>query len=112
MKTLNEDVDPLAAERDLSSKRGKRRGIAGKVASREATEPHNIKVQISIKLDSDVLEHFKARAKLPGAVPYQTQINQALRQVMQHQQTDLPHAELLNDEQFLAALTDRIKARL
>lgn len=111
MKTSNKDMDPLAVERDLSPKKGKRRGTAGKVASPLAIEPHNIKVQISIKLDADVLEHFKAQAKLPGAVPYQTQINQVLREAM-NQQSEQPHSTLLNDEQFLEALTERVKARL
>ena len=33
-------------------------------------------------LDGDIVEHFKRRAARPHAAPYQTQINQALRQVI------------------------------
>ena len=49
----------------------------------EAMEPKNIKVRISTYLDLDVLEFFKARASEPGAAPYQTQINAALRGIME-----------------------------
>jgi len=38
------------------------------------------KVRITIMLDLDLLKFFKSRAGKSGAQPYQTQINQALRE--------------------------------
>lgn len=37
------------------------------------------KVRITIMIDADGLQHFKAKAAAAGAAPYQTQINRALR---------------------------------
>jgi uncharacterized protein (DUF4415 family) len=104
--------DPLARERDLGGKRYVRRRTTGKVLSAEAVEPRNIKVQISIKLDADVLEHFKRRASRPGAAAYQTQINQALREAMQRDEEEFPGAALLRDERFVEALAERVKSHL
>ena len=50
----------------------------------EAFEDRNAKVRISIYLDLDVLNYFKARAK--EGQPYQTQINAELRWVMEREQ--------------------------
>lgn len=50
--------------------------------SKDAQEPRNIKVRVSIYLDLDVLNHFKALAAEPGTPPYQTQINAALRAIV------------------------------
>jgi len=41
-----------------------------------------IKVRITIFIDNDILKFFKARAAKRGKPPYQTQINQALREYM------------------------------
>ena len=104
--------DPLAGSRDLTGKKLVRRGDVGKVVSREAIEPRNIKVHISIKLDADVVECFKERARRAGAAPYQTQINQALRGAMEHDPESFPGEELVRDDRFVEAITERIKARL
>jgi uncharacterized protein (DUF4415 family) len=50
----------------------------------EAFEDRNTKVRISIYLDLDVLNFFKARAE--GGAPYQTQINAELRRIMEQEQ--------------------------
>ena len=112
MKKASSKIDPLASGRDLSDKKFVRRGEVGKVVPAEAVDPRNIKVQISIKLDADVLEYFKTRAQRPGAPPYQTQINQALRAVMDRDPESFPGEDLVRDERFVAAITERIKARL
>ena len=71
----NHDDDPLDRELDLSKlQRLGRLGEMGKVVSCAALEPRNIKVDISIKLDADVLEWFKSTG--PG---YQTRMNAVLR---------------------------------
>lgn len=51
--------------------------------SAEAMEPRNTKVRVSIYLDLDVLNFFKALAEKPGALPYQTQVNAALRDIVE-----------------------------
>jgi uncharacterized protein (DUF4415 family) len=51
--------------------------------SPNAMEPRNTKVRVSIYLDLDVLDFFKTRANKPGAMPYQTQINAILRDIVQ-----------------------------
>jgi len=43
------------------------------------TEKIETKIGIYIKLDRDILQFFKERAKQPNAAAYQTQINNALR---------------------------------
>jgi uncharacterized protein (DUF4415 family) len=65
------------------------------------------KVRITIMLDLDVLKFFKERAAKPGAAPYQTQINQALRDYMTG---GGPGAEdrLLRDQAFISHLAERV----
>ena len=65
------------------------------------------KVRITIMLDHDVLEHFRTRARVAGAEPYQTQINRALRECMDRGGrggTD----HVLNDEGFISQLAERV----
>jgi uncharacterized protein (DUF4415 family) len=72
------------------------------------------KVKITINLDADILEYFKQRAAPPHSAPYQTQINNELRRIMVSDNTtdDLSQAarELLEDDKFIVALKDRLKA--
>jgi uncharacterized protein (DUF4415 family) len=112
MKRTKTEEDPLAGPRDLTGRTFVRRGAAGKVSSPESVEPRNVKVHISIKLDADVLEHFKDRARQSGAAPYQTQINQALREAMERDLESFPGEGLVRDDRFVTAITERIKARL
>ena len=51
----------------------------------EAFEDQRTKVKISMYVDLDVLEHFKARATIGR--PYQTQINEELRKIMEGEQS-------------------------
>jgi len=44
-------------------------------------------VRVALNLDSDVLAYFQARAAKPDAIPYQAQINAALRKAMVSEQT-------------------------
>jgi BrnA antitoxin of type II toxin-antitoxin system len=55
----------------------------------------------------DVLDFFKARAAKPGAEPYQTQINRALREYMEREHGRATSARL-DDEGFISHLAERV----
>jgi hypothetical protein len=61
-------------------------------------------------LDKDIVDYFKAKAEEPGALPYQTQINQALRQVIQSKTEGVKDA-LLKDPDFIRAVANEINQR-
>ena len=75
------------------------------------------KVQITMKLDLDVLNHFKERASEPNAAPYQTQINCELRAIMENnlkakgkkQKVKGEFDGLLGNKKFLKALAKDLK---
>lgn len=76
----------------------------------EARQPHNIKVRTNIHLDLDVINFFKQRAKAPGALPYQTQINAELRRAMvERRSDDVDINKLLHNERLLTALAKRVR---
>lgn len=66
----------------------------------EAMEPRYTKVRISIYLDLDVLDYFKARAAKDGT-PYQTQVNAELRALMEREQKDDDPAAQLREAKGL-----------
>lgn len=70
------------------------------------------KVKITIYLDGDVVEHFRVRAEQPNAAPYQTQINNELRKVMENGSVKTASVErdILNDKKFLKALKKKLEA--
>lgn len=70
----------------------------------------NGKVKISMYLDADILEYFRARAEPPHAAPYQTQINNELRKIMENNSTDAASElnDILNNEEFLRALKEKL----
>jgi len=80
-------------------------------AKKGATNPENCKVEISLNLDSDVLEYFRARADAPNAAPYQTQINNELRRIMENDSWEIQSIEndILNNEEFLRALKEKLE---
>ncbi|EKD73891.1 MAG: hypothetical protein ACD_45C00158G0005 [uncultured bacterium] len=73
----------MKPEYDLKKMKVKRRGVLPMMRAKAAD---HVKVRITISLDKDVIQYFKAEAKHPGTLPYQTQINQALRHLI-----DEPH---------------------
>ncbi len=70
------------------------------------------KVKITIYLDGEVVEYFRDRAEQQNAAPYQTQINNELRKVMESGSTDTQSVErdMLNDKKFLKALKKKLEA--
>ena len=75
------------------------------------------KARINIYIDMDVIDYFRARANKPHAAPYQTQINAELRAVMEHDLANEMHEiddtakKLLNDDDFLKAISERLKEK-
>lgn len=70
------------------------------------------KVKVSIYLDGDVVTYFRERAEQPNAAPYQTQINNELRKIMESGSADAQTLEkaMLNDKKFLKALKEKLEA--
>ncbi|HBE83001.1 MAG TPA: BrnA antitoxin family protein [Pyrinomonadaceae bacterium] len=69
------------------------------------------KVKVSIYLDGEVLDYFKQRAEQPNAAPYQTQINNELRKVMENRSSDTESVgqDILNNKKFLKALKKKLE---
>lgn len=66
----------------------------------------HIKVRITIFIDNDILKYFKARAAKRGKPPYQTQINQALREYMEGSRP--PGKGALSEHKLISHLAERI----
>jgi len=81
-------------------------------ASRGETALQNCKVRVTMYLDADVVEYFKRRAARANAAPYQTQINSALRSFVAGAGPADDYAPLLQDERFLEAVAERVRARV
>ncbi len=63
----------------------------------------------------DLIDHFKAEAARPGGLPYQTQINLALRRALDTGEASPAGAEaikaaLLEDIEFLETLARKVRA--
>src|SRR5437667_2825916 len=65
------------------------------------TEKIETKIGIYIKLDRDILNFFKQRARSANAAPYQTQINNALRAFMERKEIKPDFSELIDNETFI-----------
>ncbi len=79
-------------------------------AKPNTTKLENCKVKVSLYIDGDILEYFRQRAAPPHAAPYQTQINNELRRIMENGSTDAASLEkdILNNEEFLRALKEKL----
>jgi uncharacterized protein (DUF4415 family) len=64
------------------------------------------KVRITIFIDNDILKFFKARAAKRGKPPYQTQINQALREYMDTRGPSGTGG--LSDHKLISQLAERV----
>jgi uncharacterized protein (DUF4415 family) len=98
----------------MKPRRGRPAGLK-RIQRRHLTKPGVVKladckVRVTMYLDADVLEYFKNRAALPHAAPYQTQINQELRTLMESSTRAVPQS-LVDDEQFIAAVAKRVRER-
>jgi uncharacterized protein (DUF4415 family) len=68
-----------------------------------------VKVRVNIYLDRDIVDYFKDRAKSPHAAKYQTQINNALRSLVDTKTTrQLEFASLIESDDFITAVAERV----
>jgi uncharacterized protein (DUF4415 family) len=111
MPTMIEEE--VLAENELDEKLDKMKRLprGSFKAKKGATNLENCKVKISMYLDADILEYFRARADKPNAAPYQTQINNELRRVMENDSREIASIEndILNNEEFLRALKEKLE---
>jgi uncharacterized protein (DUF4415 family)/HEPN domain-containing protein len=77
MKTVNSEEAAMRSEYDFS--KGQRGRYVGRIEHAD-TDPRNCKVSMIIKLDADIVEHFKNQASESGAASIEDQVNDALRQ--------------------------------
>jgi uncharacterized protein (DUF4415 family) len=99
---------------EVTSARAQAHGLR-RIPRRHQTKPGEVplsdcKVRVTMYVDGDVLEYFKRRAAAPHAAPYQTQINNELRAIMERDQGD-PFSSLVNDERFISAVAERLQKR-
>lgn len=76
------------------------------------SQPPNVKVEVMVQLDLDVLNYFKTRAEATNAADYKTQINDSLREIMRReQQSEARDVEtrLLQNPDFIRALAQELK---
>jgi uncharacterized protein (DUF4415 family) len=78
MKKTEKGVESNPRALDNGLRRVQRRHVTkpGEVTLKEAN------ARVTMYLDADILEYFKVRAAEPNAAPYQTQINNELRNVL------------------------------
>jgi uncharacterized protein (DUF4415 family) len=85
--------------------KAKRSELWKKMPPRGQLDRHT-KERITIFIDLDVLNFFRARAATRGKPPYQTQINQALREYMEG--TQPPDKDSLSDDKLISHLAERV----
>ncbi|HQZ96304.1 MAG TPA: BrnA antitoxin family protein [Pyrinomonadaceae bacterium] len=102
----NSDYEYLETSEE-ASKRGLRRitrpAFLGEPKRRENKKP------ITIMLDPDIIEHFKAQAE-SSRTGYQTLINQTLRDSIQDAEMADPIEKLLNNKKALKRLKTKLEA--
>ncbi len=98
--TLEEYQADLARgfQEDEVLKPGRHKFKRGGFLARHDFKPEDVatnpgQVRIVINLDLDVLNYFKQRAAQSQEMPYQTQINDVLRAVMEREQNSSPHSQ-------------------
>ena len=79
--------------------------------SRFINKQKDSKTKISLYIDSDILQYFRARAESPDAAPYQTQINNELRRIMEADSNGTAKLapNVLEDMEFLRALKEKLE---
>lgn len=79
-------------------------------------DPNAAKIRVTAFIDADLVAYFRQCAEKPDAAPFEAQLNQALRAAMQHDMADEDQQlkrvteTLLNNQAFLNALSEKLKA--
>ncbi len=109
LTTIEKEENLTEKELDSQLDKMKRLPRGSFKAKSNATNLENCKVKISLYLDGDILEYFR-RAEPPHAAPYQTQINNELRKIMENDSKENVSLEndILNNEEFLRALKEKL----
>lgn len=112
LKTIEKTKRSTEAEMDAEMARMRRLPRGSFKVKPGETDLKNCKVKITTYIDADILEYFKKRAEQSNAAPYQTQINNELRKVMENGSTETGRVEkdILNDKKFLKALKKKLEA--
>jgi uncharacterized protein (DUF4415 family) len=77
-----------------------------------STKKTPVKVRVNLYLDLDIVKYFKERAKSPDAAGYQTQINNALRSLINDSAvTSAEFAKLIDSKEFIEAVAERVQKR-
>lgn len=110
----------MGDEEDLALRRATRRllfrttnpeKIPGAGTSAARTPERHLKIKVTMNLDGDIVQHFKEQARSCGQ-PYQSLINQALRELMEGSKPERIAREvktlLAADGQFLQQLRDAL----
>lgn len=111
LKTIEKTKRSAKTEMDAEMRRMKRLPRGSFKVKPGETELKNCKVKITTYIDADILEYFKERAEQLNAAPYQTQINNELRKVMENGSTKTATVErdILNDKEFLKSVEKEIR---
>jgi uncharacterized protein (DUF4415 family) len=111
LTTIEEEEISVEEEMDLQLDKMKRLPRGSFKAKKGATNLENCKVKVSLYLDADILEYFRQRAESPDGAPYQTQINNELRRVVESDSRETASIEndILNNEEFLRALKEKLE---
>jgi uncharacterized protein (DUF4415 family) len=111
LKTIEKTKKSAETELDAEMDRMKRLPRGSVKAKPGATDLKNCKVKISMYLDGDILEYFRKRAEQPNSAPYQTQINNELRNIMESGPVEISSIKdnILNNKKFLKALKKKLE---
>ena len=69
-----------------------------------------LKARVTMFLDQDIVDSFKRAAEAENALPYQTQINLALRQHLQEQSLSLSVSDLPTIQTLARAIAQELQA--
>jgi len=111
LTTIEKEENSTENELDSRLDKMKRLPRGSFKAKPNATKLENCKVKISLYIDGDILEYFRQRAEPPHAAPYQTQINNELRRIIENDSREAASLEkdILNNEEFLRALKEKLE---
>lgn len=111
MPTMIEEEVSIEEEINLQLDKMKRLPRGSFKPKKGATDIENCKVKISMYLDADIVQYFRSRAESPNSAPYQTQINNELRRIMENDSREVQSVEndILNNKGFLRALKEKLE---